>query len=89
MTILRFLERFLMLVLVFGTGFALFVIGNGGTLTALTVLPFDDVLLSTETFLDWDDVEVVAGRIVLELSSETFPVDNFGGDSFRGEEGVF
>jgi hypothetical protein len=25
----------------------------------------------------------------LELSSETFPVDIFGGDNFRGEEGIF
>jgi hypothetical protein len=63
--------------------------GNGDTLTALTVLLLDDVLLSVDTFLDCDARDTVAGRIVLELSSETFPADNFGGDNFRGEEGVF
>jgi hypothetical protein len=31
----------------------------------------------------------VAGLIVLELSSDTFPVEAFGGDNFRGEDGLF
>lgn len=60
--------------------------GNGDTLTALTVLPFDEELLSVDTMRDCDDRETVAGRIVLELSSETFPADNFGGDNFRGDD---
>ena len=71
-----------------GPGF-LFAMGNGDTLTALTVLLLDDVLLSADAFLDCDARDTVAGRIVLELSSETFPADSFGGDNFRGEEGVF
>jgi hypothetical protein len=78
--------------LVFGLGGAallLFAIGNGDTLTALTVLLLDEALLSVDTFLECGDRVIVAGRIVLELSSETFPVDVFGGDNLRGEEGVF
>ena len=58
-------------------------------MTALTVLPLDDVLLSTEAFLVSEDRAVVVGRMVLELSSETFPVDALGGESFRGDEGPF
>jgi hypothetical protein len=60
--------------------------GSGDTLTARTVLLADEPLLSAETCR----CEVLAaGRIVLELSSETFPVDVFGGDNFRGEAGCF
>jgi hypothetical protein len=60
--------------------------GNGDTLTALTVFPFDELLLSVDTIRDCDDRDTVAGRIVLELSSDTFPADNFGGDNFRSDD---
>jgi hypothetical protein len=78
---------------IFLVGFVGFVVGrdrldegNGDTLTALTVFPFDDELLSVETIRDCDDRETVAGRIVLELSSDTLPADIFGGDNFRGDD---
>ena len=67
------------------TGFDLLDEGNGDTLTALTVFPFDDALLSVDTIRDCDDRDTVAGRMVFELSSDTFPADNLGGDNFRAE----
>lgn len=71
----------------FGVGLAWGCIGN--TSTALMVLALEDVLLSADVFLDCEDLDVDEGRIVLELSSETFPVNIFGGDSLRGDDGVF
>ena len=89
LVIFRLFERFLAPVFVLRAGLDLFIIGNGETLIALTVLLLEDGLLSVETCLDCDDRDTVAGRIVLELSSEMFPVDIFGGESFRGEGGFF
>jgi hypothetical protein len=60
--------------------------GSGDTLTARTVLLADEPLLSAETCRC---EALAAGRIVLELSSETFPAKVFGGDNFRGEAGFF
>jgi len=75
---------------VFGVGFIRLCTGEGDKLTALMVLPFEETLLSAETFLVCDGREDSAGRIVFELSSEKFPaVKDFGGDNFRGEGPVF
>jgi hypothetical protein len=75
---------------VFGGGLILLCTGEGDKLTALIVLPLEETLLSTETFLVCEGREDKTGRIVFELSSEKFPaVNDFGGDNFRGEEGVF
>jgi len=70
----------------FAVGFVRFDEGKGDTLTALTVLPFEEELLSVDTIRDCDDRDTVAGRIVLELSSDTLPADNFGGDNLRGDD---
>ena len=64
-------------------------VGRGGSGETRTVLLLDDALLSAETCLDWALLDPGAGRMVLELSSDTFPADNFGGDNFRGDSGVF
>ena len=85
--VLRDLLRFLSTAGAFGIGLS--GVGRGGsgaTLTARTVLLADEPLLSAEACRC---VPLAAGRIVLELSSEMFPVDVLGGDNFRGDAGVF